>query len=387
MLQLDGITVLCMAEQFPGPYATMLLADLGADVILVERFPGGDPSRRFEKYFAAMGRNKRSVLLDLKSDAGRESFLAMAARADVVLEGFRPGTVDRLGVGYEAVREVNPGIIYASISAYGQDGPYVTWPAHDLSAEGVAGVLSHVYRDVGVGEDVNPMLVSGDLSSALFAALAVTTALFARERTGRGDYIDIAMADCVVSLMGPAVLPAANGGTSEEVPGNLGVRSAEPCYGTFRAADGRCLTLSIAYEDNFWDRLCELIGEADLAGIGFRERSLRTAELRARLESALAREPAAHWLALFRAASIPSGPVLDLAEVPDDEQLRHRELFAPDPDGALALRHPVHFKSVGRGELRRGTPVLGADTRAVLESFGVDEEQIDAVLARIPVER
>jgi crotonobetainyl-CoA:carnitine CoA-transferase CaiB-like acyl-CoA transferase len=367
---LSGVKVLSMAEQFPGPYATLLLADLGADVILVERFPDGDPSRKHAEFFASLNRNKRSILLNLKSDEGLAAFLDLAATADVILEGYRPGTVDRLGVGYEAVQQRNPRIIYASISAFGQDGPYVAWPGHDLSTEGVGGLL-HYLHDPGIDatEDMNPPLVSGDLSSGVFTAFGILAALLRRESTGVGDYLDVAMADCIVSLMTPALVPSANRAPAGTVPGNLSVGSDDPGYGIYRAQDGRCITLSIAYEQHFWDQLCGLLQLPDLVGIDYRERAVRFAELRGRIKVAIVAEPASHWLELFRANSIPAGPVNDLADVPVDPQIKHRKMLAGvagSDSGRVYTALPVLFDTFGRGSIERDVPTLGQHTDEVL---------------------
>ena len=206
----------------------MLLADLDADVILVERPGGGDPARAFPAVFQAMARNKRSICLDLKSDTGKRQFEVLAYTADVVLEDYRPGVMDRLGLGASALTALNPRLIYASISGFGQSGPYRDRTAHDLSCQGVAGHLS---------TDQVSAVPYGDLAGAMFAALAIAAALFARERTGEGTVIDVSMADCLASWMTPFLGPALNGFTQ------LDLRS-EPAYGVFTCRDGRRLSLS-----------------------------------------------------------------------------------------------------------------------------------------------
>lgn len=377
---LDNITVLCLAEQFPGPFATMLLADLGADVILVERFPGGDPSRQHGAYYQSLGRNKRSILLDLKSTAGHSAFLELVRTADVVLEGYRPGTVDRLGVGYEALRSVNPAIIYASISAFGQDGPYAAWPAHDISSQGVAGALDYVYA-TGRHED-NPSLVAGDISSAMFTTIAVLAALYERQKSGRGDYIDVAMGDCVAALSTPGIIPTANGAPQAEVPGNLSVRSDEPGYGIFRTSDDRFITISLAYEDKFWDALCATLDLPGLMGIPSQQRRDRTDELRRALQDVIGTETSQRLLHRFEEAGIPAGPVLQWSEVPQDPHMKHRGVFTTDESGAVAIAFPVIFRSIGRGGPLRRAPSLGEHTAEVLTEAGVSDQVIAEVLDR-----
>lgn len=200
-LPLAGVRILSLAEQYPGPYATMLLADLGADVILVERPGSGDPSRRFPGLFASFNRNKRSVVLDLKSESGKAEFLQLVDTADVVMEGFRPGVMARLQFGAEALRARKPSLVFVSISSFGQNGPQVGVAGHDLSIQAAAGMI-----DVPHGQEASlslPVLPLADISSAMFAALGVVTALFARSRSGRGSEIDVSMLDSLVSWMTP----------------------------------------------------------------------------------------------------------------------------------------------------------------------------------------
>ena len=291
----DGVRVLSLAEQLPGPFATMLLADLGADVILVERPAGGDPARAFPAVFAAMARNKRSVCVDLKSEAGRTQFEALARTADVVLEGFRPGVMDRLGVGYPVLSRTNPRLVYASISGFGQTGPYRDRTAHDLSCQGLAGHLT----------DTVPVVPYGDLAGAMFAAFSIAAALFARSRTGHGTSIDISMADGLASWMTPFLGPVLNG----HAPPDL---RAEPGYGLFTCRDGRVLSLSIAHEDHFWRALCRLLGLPDVAGLRAPERVARSAELRSRIAAVLSGDARAAWGVRLDGAGIPWSPVHDI---------------------------------------------------------------------------
>ena len=190
-LPLSGIRILSLAEQYPGPYATMLLADLGADVIMVERPGGGDPSRRFAGLFASFNRNKRSVVLDLKSADGRDEFLRLVDTADVVMEGFRPGVMSRLKIGADELRARKPSLIFVSISSFGQTGPQAGVAGHDLSIQAAAGMI-----DVPLGQEAGlalPVLPLADISSAMFAAMGVVTALFARSKSEQGATIDVSM--------------------------------------------------------------------------------------------------------------------------------------------------------------------------------------------------
>jgi crotonobetainyl-CoA:carnitine CoA-transferase CaiB-like acyl-CoA transferase len=284
MLQLDGIRIVSLAEQYPGPYATLLMADLGADVILVERPGIGDPARQFPAFHAALNRNKRSVALDLKADGDKQRFRDLVASADVLLEGFRPGIMQRLGLGYEAMASINPRLVYASISGFGQTGPYRDRPAHDLSYQALAGFLhaQAATRSTQLPSDI----AVGDLSSGMFAALGVLAALLARARTGKGAYIDVSMTDGLVSWMSVMVGPAMNGEPLADI-------AAEPAYGLFECQDGKLLSLSIAHEDWFWRPLCTLIGMEDAADLKRAERTQREIELVARIGKAIAAAPRA----------------------------------------------------------------------------------------------
>lgn len=359
-LPLDGLRILCLAEQYPGPYATLLLADLGADVILVERPAGGDPARQFPDFHAALARGKKSVALDLKTEGGRADLLALVRTADVLLEGFRPGTMARLGFSPEAMAELNPRLVYVSISGFGQTGPYRDRPAHDLSYAAMAGLL---FRQAASGEATEPGdLALGDLSSAMFATVATLGALVERARTGRGTYVDVSMTDGLVSWMSVLLGPVMNGGAIADV-------GAEPGYGVFRAGDGKLLTLSVAHEDWFWRPLCGLLGMDDAAGYGHERRVAERTALTDRISARLATADREEWGRRFDAAGIPWGPVQSLADVAADPHFAGRGLFATVRDGDGRERRHVAQPLVWAGSHpgpRSGVPALGEHTDQVL---------------------
>lgn len=354
----DGVTVLSLAEQFPGPYATLLMADLGADVILVERPGTGDPARAFPPFFRSLARNKRSVCIDLKSQTGREAFLGLVEKADVVLEGYRPGTMGKLGLGYDTLKSVNDRLIYASIAGFGQTGPARLRPAHDLSYQGMAGMLT---LDEGK-PPVVPAIAYGDLSSGTFAAFAVAAALFARERTGRGTAIDVSMTDGLVSWMTPYLVPRMAGETSFEI-------FDEPAYGVFDCADGRQLTLSIAHEDHFWAALCNVLDLGENAAVRAPERRERSAELNHAIATAIAGQDRDHWSAVFDANGIAWSPLHDLDGVVSEPQFVERGLFRDiaTPDGRIErhIAQPIRF-SAWKTAIRRHAPALGEHTGEIL---------------------
>ena len=256
-LPLAGLRVVSMAEQFPGPLATMILADMGADIIQVERPGTGDPSRFLSGFYEALNRGKRSVALDIRNPKDKAELLALVADADVFLEGFRPGKLEKQGLGYAVLSALNSGLLYCSISGYGQNGPYRDRPAHDLTLQGVGGALEDRLDQQVLGQP--PAVMMSDSASGLFAVIGVLSALQARQRTGRGSYIDIAMSDSVTAMLAPLVGMVGQGG--EPPP------QAEPAYDIFACADGRWITLSIAHEDAYWARLCADLDLADLSAM------------------------------------------------------------------------------------------------------------------------
>jgi len=357
---LDGLKVLSLAEQYPGPYATLLLADLGADVIMIERPKGGDPARQFPSFFAALNRNKRSVALDLKTPEGRAALQRLAAGADVLLEGYRPGTMARLGLGHETLRAANPRLVYVSISGFGQDGPYRDRPAHDLSYQAMAGFLFRHARS-GTPPPRAPDVAVGDLSSAMFAAVGVLAALHERTRTGKGTYIDVSMTDGLVSWMSVFLAPVLNG----EQPADIG---AEPAYASFACADGRLLTLSIAHEDWFWTPLCEALGMRDVAGLTHDQRVAREGEIRARLAAVIAGRKRHEWAELLDRIGIAWGTLADLPEVAADPHFRARNLFRKVATAAGAEWHVAQPLKIGGQHPgpERPAPKLGEHTREIL---------------------
>ena len=358
---LEGILVLSLAEQLPGPYATMILADLGAEVIQIERPGVGDPARAYPDYYAAISRNKKSVCLDLKSERDRKAFYSLVERADVVMEGFSPGTTARLGVGYEQLQKIEPRLIYVSISGFGQTGPHRSRPAHDLSFQAIAGVLG------GLSEkDKLPNVPLGDMTAATLAALAVTTALAARASSGIGAFVDVSMADCVTSWMTPFLVPAWNGGHQIDI-------TESPGYGIFRCRDGLLISLSIAHEDHFWERLCAVLDLAEMGSQRHDERIRNQALLRNKVATKILFDSRSHWSSLFDQHGIPWSPVNTLNEVRHDPQIMSRELFERidyvDGGSQLHVRQPLKFAGYSPAPLTP-PPKLG-EHQAMLD-FPID---------------
>lgn len=373
---LTGVRVVSAAEMYPGPYATLLLADLGADVILVERRGEGDPTRRFPGHFEGLNRNKRSVAIDLKSARGREAFLRLAKTADVVMEGFRPGVMERLGLSATVLRDLCPDLVYVSISGFGQDGPLRARAGHDLSIQGAAGLVQPPSR----GEQpVLPTLPLADLSSGMFATIGVLAALLARGVTGRGSHVDVSMLDGLVSWMSTEIASQLNGLAPSPHP------PEEPGYGVFGTADGASLTLSIAGEDHLWEALCEAVGLDDVMSLGEAERVAQAGSLRARLREAMGARTAGWLEERLGARGVPFGPVNSPAEVAADPQVVARGLIvgiegSGGGTGRRYVRQPLQFD--GRGStVTCPAPRVGEHTRSILAEIGYGRDEVDAMLA------
>ncbi|MCG5076175.1 CaiB/BaiF CoA transferase family protein [Paraburkholderia tagetis] len=362
-LPLKGIRVITLAEQYPGPYATLVLADLGADVIIVERPNGGDPARQLPDFHAALNRGKRAVALDLKSEADRAALRRLIESADVFMEGFRPGTMARLGFGHDDVAKINPRTVYVSISGFGQTGPYRDRPAHDLSYQAIAGLL---YRQAQTGQiEASPELAIGDLSSAMFAVAGCLAALVERAATGRGKYVDVSMTDGLVSWMSVFLAPVMNGG-------ELGMAhiNGQPAYGVFRCADDRLLTLSITHEDWFWAPLCELLGLRELAPIKGPERTAREGELKPLIAAALLKRPRDEWGPMLDTAGVAWGPVNSLVEVVQDAHFRERGMFrqVAEYNGKTSwyVAQPLVFDGGEHPGPAAGVPGIGQHNEGIL---------------------
>jgi CoA:oxalate CoA-transferase len=341
---LAGIRVLDLTRVLAGPFATMLLADLGAEVVKVER-PGGDDARHFgpflpsgeSAYFASINRGKKSIVLDLKSAADCATFLRLVERADVVVENFRPGTMEAFGLCGDRLREVNQRLIFASVSGFGRTGPYCSRPAYDIVVQALSGLMSITGHDAD--EPVRVGTSISDIVAGLYTALSITAALARRGRINGGADIDLAMLDCTVAVLENAVGRYAITG---QVPQPLGTRhpSITP-FEAFGTADGSIVIA--AGNDALWRKLCAVLGAPELADdTRFTTNVLRTSnqkQLEQSLEAILARRPAADWLADLTAAGIPAAPIQDLAQVLADPQLAARGMWHTlgDRDGTTLV--------------------------------------------------
>lgn len=369
MDHLRGVRVLDLTRLTPGGFATLQLAELGAEVIKVEEPGRGDYMRDLAPAgFEILNRNKRSVAIDLKHPQGKATLRRLAERADVFLEGFRPGVIDRLGFGYDELSRSAPRLVYCSLSGYGQSGPLREASGHEINYQGVSGMARLLARSDGTME---PSVVSiGDFLTAGFVALSVTAALLRRGHTGTGDYVDIAIADVLTSVGNrylaeyrdrPNVAPAA-----------VAERGG---YGMFTAADGHLLALGCT-EDAFWHRLVDTLGPTSPLH-RFRDRSSPGADphlINHVIATEIAGKDAAFWLELGRSADIPISPVHRLDRVAEDEQLASRLLFRPGRCAGDHVRFPALFAS-GESPKATAAPSLGQHTDQVLldHDFVADE--------------
>jgi crotonobetainyl-CoA:carnitine CoA-transferase CaiB-like acyl-CoA transferase len=379
-----GLRIVDLSRLLPGPYCSLLFADLGAEVIKVEEPGRGDYARHTPPfwrgsdvgaYFLLLNRNKKSVAIDLKTDAGKGIFRRLACTADVLLESFRPGVMDRLGLGWETLRAEHPGLIYCAISGYGQDGPYRSLVGHDVNYMGYAGALS--VTGPREGPPLAPGVQVADLGGgALMAAFAIAAALHHRRESGRGQFVDVSMTDGVVSWLVPHLAAFFATGRAP-ARGEERLNGGWPCYGVYEAADGGHVTLG-ALEPQFWANFCGLVGREDLRALQHAagaERDRVEAELRALFRT----RTRAEWVDLLHRADVCAGPVLALDEVVRDPQLAGRALFTEVEHPTLGPVPQVAFPvklSETPGRVAAPPPALGEHTDEVLRALGYDADAV-----------
>ena len=390
---LEGVRVLDLSWVLAGPYCTMVLADLGADVVKCERPPFGDVARTTgpliegeSGYFFSVNRGKRSIAIDLKQDAGRELLLRLVPEFDVLVENFRPGTLERLGLGYERLAQVHPGLVYAAISGYGQTGPLRDRPALDVVVQGAGGVMS-VTGEPG-GPPVRPGLSLGDIAGGLFGVIGVLAALRERERSGLGQLVDISMLDCQLAVLENAFLRYHLTG---QVPQPMGTRHpwAVP-FQAFPTADGH-LVIALAWGvPNQWALLCAELGLVELIDdprfAESQARAANHAELEPLLTEAFRTRTTADWLARLEPYGIPCGPLNNIAEAAAQPQVAAREMLTPVEHHTLGriplVNTPVKLSRTPGG-IRGSSPDMGEHSRGVLsELLGMSIEEIRALIER-----
>ncbi|MBI3504719.1 MAG: CoA transferase [Proteobacteria bacterium] len=372
---LAGIVVLDMSRILAGPYCTLLLAELGARIIKVEDPRGGDDSRQYgpfiegeSVYFAAVNRGKESIGLDLKKDEDRTVFEKLLAMSDVVIENFRPGTMDKLGYGWEALHAKYPRLVYCAASGFGHSGPFKYAPAYDMVVQGLGGIMSVTGHE---GAPVARIGVSiGDLGAGLYAAIGVQSALFHRERTGEATFVDIGMLDCQLSLMEN---PAARYLNTGKVPGPMGGRHASITpFGIFPTADKQIIIA--AGNDGLYRKLCAVLDAPALAEdkryLTNGARTDNVLALEAEVSAILAKDTAANWLAKLDAAGIPAGPINDVKgalEHPQTEA-RHMVVETATPGGRKlkVIGNPIKISGFADPPTRAAAPALDQHRDAIL---------------------
>ncbi len=372
-MKLEGVRVLDLSQFLPGPHLTMMMADHGAEVTKIEPPGAGEPVRQVgyraggeSVWFRNTHRGKRSVVLDLKDPAGVASFLRLADDADVIVEAFRPGVVERLGVGYEAVRVRNPRIVYASIAAFGQTGPERLRPAHDIAIQALAGVVS-----LNLGQDgapASPHMPVADMAGSLMTLAGILMALLRREATGKGDYIDVAMRDATMAWLPNVVGPvfAENRAPRVKQERSFG---GYALYAIYPTADGGQIALG-GVEHKFARTLLSALGRPDLGELACGPPGDGQEPVKAFLRATFLTRTRAQWESWFAGRDVCFAPVLDLKEAFEHPQTGAREMLVRDADGNLHIGIPIKFRDEP-GRLDPRLPGLGEDTAAILATLDV----------------
>ncbi|MGO8916667.1 MAG: CaiB/BaiF CoA transferase family protein [Stellaceae bacterium] len=378
---LAGITVIDLSRILAGPYCTFLMAELGARVIKVEPPGKGDDAREYgpfvkgkSTYFSSVNRGKESIALDLKSAGDQRIFEALLAKADVVVENFRPGTMEKLGYGWESLHPRYPRLIYASASGFGHTGPYAHYPAYDMVVQGLGGIMS-----ITGHPDQPPVRIGmsiGDIGAGLYTAVAVNAALLHREKTGEATKIDIAMFDCQLALLENAIMRYTVTG---EVPGPLGARhpSITP-FEAFSTADGAMIIA--AGNDALYLKLCDALGRPDLATAPQyatnNSRNRNQAALKSEIETELKKRPTAAWIEIIERAGIPCGPINTVAQALAHPQVEARNMLVTVEDpvaGTLTLAgNPLKLSAFPDPPTRPPAPALDADRAKLLKELGIE---------------
>lgn len=380
---IEGIKILDLTWQGPGPYATMILGDLGADIITI--MP--PPTAGARQVHQTAHRNKKSIMLNLKAEEGRQIFYQLSSGSDVIVEGFRPGVTKRLGIGYDTISEIHPRIVYCSITGYGQDGPYRELPGHDINYLSFAGALNLI------GEpDSNPViplnLIADYGAGGKDAAIGILAALMSREKTGKGQHVDISLMDGVISLLTDTVLSQFFNTGKVPNRGEHVLSGAYPFYNVYKTKDGKFITLG-CLEPWFWEHLCHEIGREDLIPfnmlhdyVGKPEGAKKYREIISSLKQQFLTRTRDEWYELFAKRDIPIGKVYSLDEVFTDPQVLHRKMV-------IEMTHPTKGKvkqvgiaiklSATPGEVRSLPPTPGEHTDEILKSLGYTAQKIDGL--------
>ncbi|MCS5695741.1 CaiB/BaiF CoA transferase family protein [Desulfofundulus thermocisternus] len=377
---LKNVKVLDLTRLLPGPYATMILADLGAEVLKIEDLEAGDYLRgmgpqvgRESAWFHAVNRNKKSMRLNLKTLKGREIFLQLVREYDVVVESFRPGVMERLGLGYEILSAANPRLVYCALSGYGQDGPYSMRPGHDINYISIAGALG--LTGSRGGSPVLPGVQVADLSGGLMAVVGILAACIKNLQTGRGACIDVSLMDTVVSWMS-LYLTQYLAGAGEPRRGAEDLNGGRVCYNIYSTRDGRYVSVG-NLEPRFWENFCHAAGRPDLLPLQYREDE----EARRAVQEFFSSKTLAEIMELFGRVDTCIEPVLDVSEVPAHPQVRARNLFIKLPAGEgviTTVGQPLKIQGVEK-KADFPAPGAGEHTVEILRQLGYRDQDIEAL--------
>jgi len=377
---LQGVRVLDFTQLLPGPMCTQHLADMGADVLKLEPPGSGDAGRgpagtEISHFFQVVNRNKRSLAINLRAPQSRDVVMKLIERSDVLVEGFRPGVMARLGLGYDEVRTANPQIVYCAITGYGQDGPFVELGGHDINYQSYAGILEQSAAPGGKPHPGN-FPIADLAGGALSAAMTILAALFDAQRNGRGRFLDVSMTDCALALnSGP--LAALNTYGQSIPPGSDVLTGGLPCYGTYETADGRHLAVG-ALEPKFWQAFCNAIGQPDLLAKGW-ARGKEGAAVREQIAALLKSKTLAQWTGLFAGVDACVSPVLRIDEILQHPLPRARGMIVdtPAPDGKHypCFAFPVKMSNY-QFSVDRQPPSLGQHNAEVLAELGCTDAAI-----------
>jgi CoA:oxalate CoA-transferase len=386
MKPLENLVVIDLTRILAGPFCTMLLADFGALVIKIEEPTSGDESRLLgphvnntSAYFMSVNRGKQSVTLNLKVQEGRALLKEMIKKADVLVENYRPGTMDKWGLGYEDVKSLNPGLIYASVSGFGHSGPYMKLPAYDIVVQGMSGIMSITGQRDGVPTRVGTSI--GDIVPGLFTTVGIMMALYYRSLTGEGQRLDVAMFDSLVAILENAI---ARYQVQKEVPGPIGNRHpAITPFDSFSTKDGYIIVA--AGNPKLFEQLCTLLGMPELLTderfSEYASRHQHEKELKPILDQAFSRYTQAEALAMLGKAGIPCAPINTVDRVMKDPQIKAREMIVEieHPIAGMLKLAGIPIKlSLTPGAVERPAPILGQHTDKILKEFlGKTQEQID----------
>lgn len=385
-LSLSGLKVLDLTRVLAGPYCTMVLADLGADVIKIEAPKKGDDSRQFgpyingeSAYFMSINRNKRSMTLNLKHEVGKKIFLDLVKEVDVVVENFRPGTMDKLGFSYEVLAEHNPKIIYAATSGFGHSGPYSRRPAYDGVVQAMGGIMSITGQKGGVPTRVGPSV--GDITAGLFTAIGILAAVNHRSKTGEGQKVDVAMLDCQVAILENALARYFATGQSPKPAGNR--HSSIVPFEPFSTNDGEIM-IAVG-NDGLWNKFCNEIGQPNwVEDQRFKTNPLRSENydvLKPLLDEIIVAGSTQEWYDRLTVAGVPCGPINNIEMITKDDQVNSRSMIVEvDHEVAGKTQIPgVPIKmSKTMGNIRKAAPILGEDIDEILnEVLGLAQNEID----------